>query len=256
MIDKRGLRVIIIVQARMGSTRLPGKLFKEVLNKPLLAYLTERLNRVKRADALLIATTVNPQDQKIVDFCKANEIPYFRGSEEDVLNRYLKASCGAAADIIVRVCSDCPLIDPAVVDEVINFYLEYYPLYDYVSNTLTRTFPRGMDVEIFSFQSLKDAAQRAFYPEEREHVTLYFNRHQDSYKLGNVLYKHDESQHRWTLDTEEDFLLISKVLTAIYPGKPQFTLQDLLQLFQEHPEWAQINAHVQQKKVTDCSSSC
>lgn len=265
------LRVVIIVQARMGAHRLPGKPLKQVLGVPLLGYQIERLRRVTAADAIVIATTTNPLDQPIVDFCNQEQIPFYRGSEEDVLDRYVKAAHSFAADVVVRITADCPLIDPAVVDQVITYYLDHYPDYDYVSNTLDLdsgskdcvnlpssiaasrsklTYPRGMDVEVFSAKSLQEADLNGVLPEEREHVTVYIYRHPESFNLGCVTLEPNESRHRWCVDTQEDLTLITKIIEALYPVNPEFTLQDILDLLKQHPTWPLINAHVQQKKLS------
>lgn len=243
------LRTVIIVQARMGSTRLPGKILKKVLEKPLLAYQIERLQHVTFAAEMIVATTTNPLDQAVIDLCRLEKIPVFRGSEEDVLDRYFQAAKQFKADIIIRVSGDCPLIDPKIIDEVLAFYLKNYPLYQYVSNTLERTFPRGMDVEAFSFSALEKAAKDATRPEEREHVTPYIYRHPELFKLANVAYSPNESNHRWTVDTQEDFELISAILKALYPENPNFTMNTILELLKKHPDWININAHIKQKTL-------
>lgn len=243
------LRIILIVQARMGSTRLPGKIFKEILEKPLLAYELERLRKVKKANTIVIATTNKPIDNAVVDFCHMEQVPLFRGSEDDVLDRYYQAAKSFDADVVVRVTGDCPLIDPKIIDETIDFYLKTYPNYDYVTNTLERTYPRGLDVEVFSFDALKKAAQDATLPAEREHVTPYIYTHPDLFSLGNITLTPNESHHRWTVDTEEDFLLISHILTALYPTNPDFHMHDVLNLLKQHPEWIRINANIKQKAL-------
>jgi len=241
------MRTVIINQARMTSTRLPGKVLKEVMGKPLLEYQIERLKKVKQADDLVIATTINKSDQPIIELCKKLNINYYRGSEEDVLSRYYEAAKQYQADVIVRVTSDCPLIDPAVVDEVINNFRKSTGKYDYVSNTLERTYPRGMDTEVFSIEALKEAYDKAVLTPEREHVTLYIYSHPEKFRLFSVKYKKDESSHRWTVDTEEDFILIKTILEELYPQKPDFTMEDCLELMVKRPELIKINQHVQQK---------
>lgn len=231
----------------MTSTRLPGKVLKEVMGKPLLEYQIERLKKVKQADDLVIATTINKSDQPIIELCKKLNINYYRGSEEDVLSRYYEAAKQYQADVIVRVTSDCPLIDPAVVDEVINNFRKSTGKYDYVSNTLERTYPRGMDTEVFSIEALKEAYDKAVLTPEREHVTLYIYSHPEKFRLFSVKYKKDESSHRWTVDTEEDFILIKTILEELYPQKPDFTMEDCLELMLKRPELIKINQHVQQK---------
>jgi len=243
-------KVLIIVQARMGSTRLPGKIMKTVLGRPLLDFLVHRLKRSALADGIVIATTKNKQDVKIVNFCLGQEIFCFAGSEDDVLDRYYQAATKFNADVIVRISSDCPLIDPLLIDKLISFFLELQPNCDYLSNTLVRTFPRGMDIEVFSYAALALAAERAVLPEEREHVTPYIYRHPELFKLHSYIQADDNSRYRWTVDCPEDFELITKILENIYPKNPDFTLQDLLKLLKKHPEWSKINAHIEQKPLT------
>jgi spore coat polysaccharide biosynthesis protein SpsF len=243
------MHTAIFVQARMGSTRLPGKVMMSVLNKPLLAFLVERLQQVKEADQLVILTTTLKADDVIADFCRKNSIACFRGSEEDVLSRYFHAALESHPDTIVRITSDCPLIDPEIIDCVIKTYKDNYPQYDYVSNSLERTYPRGMDTEVFSFEALQHAYQKAEKPSEREHVTLYLYKHPETFKLKNVSYPANLSHHRWTVDTPEDFKLIQLILNNLYPVHPHFKMQDILNVLAQHPDWSSINSHIQQKSV-------
>lgn len=243
------MKTEIYVQARMGSTRLPGKVLKPVLGKPLLFYLMERLQCSKEADAIVVATTTLPQDDIIVEFCKKNKFIVFRGNPEDVLERYYKAAEERKPDAVVRINGDCPLIDPEVVDEVIRTYKKGIPNWDYVSNTIERTFPRGMDTEIFSYEALEKDYKEAKEPDEREHVTLYMYRHPEFFRLHNVACKPNASEHRWTVDTGEDFELIRRIIEALYPKNPHFTMKDILTLLKKHPEWSQINVHIQQKST-------
>jgi len=230
----------------MGSTRLPGKIMKKVLDKPLLEYQLERLLRVKLADKVIIATTDNGEEQPIVDLCHRLGVPYFRGSEQDVLARYYGAATEYCADVVVRITSDCPLIDPAVVDKVIGFYLAHKEEYDYAANIL---YPRGMDTEVFSYNALKESHKEAVDDAEREHVTIFIKRRPERYKIKTLPYEKDCSQYRWTVDTPEDFMLIEKIISTIYPVNPHFTLEDCLKLIAENPEWIKINAHIKQKMV-------
>jgi spore coat polysaccharide biosynthesis protein SpsF len=244
------LSTAIIVQARMGSTRLPGKIMKKVLDKTLLEYQLERLLRVKHADQVLIATTDHGEERPIVELCHKLGVPFFRGPEHDVLARYYGAATAYEANVVVRITSDCPLIDPAVVDKVISFYLAHQGEYDYVSNTFPElTYPRGMDVEVFSFLALKEAYAEAVDQAEREHVTIFIKRRQEKYRIKNLPYKQDYSHYRWTVDTPEDFELINKMISALYPTNPNFTLEDCLNLLAQHPEWTKINEQIKQKLV-------
>lgn len=243
------MKVAAIIQARMGSTRLPGKILKKVLDKTLLEYQIERVKRAKSIDEIIIATTTKESDDQIVQLCQQLSIPYYRGSEEDVLSRYFEAATQFNADVIVRLTSDCPIIDPNVIDKVVTHYLENKDRYDYVSNTLTRTYPRGLDTEVMSYEVLKRAHEEAKELMYREHVTAYIYHHPDQFRLCNVSNEKDESKHRWTVDTEEDFHLIKNILEMLYPTKPLFTFEDVIQILRSKPEWVQINAHIEQKKL-------
>ncbi len=243
------MKKVAIIQARMTSTRLPGKVLKEVLGKPLLAYQIERVKRSKLVDEIVIATTINETDIPIVNLCDKLGIKYYRGSEEDVLSRYYEAAVIAKADIIIRLTSDCPVIDPYVIDQVINYYLISNNNYDYVSNSLVRTFPRGMDTEVFSFEALVNAYYNAKKKYEREHVTPYIYQNTDKFQIANVENKSNESKYRWTVDTEEDFLLIKKIIEEQYKKNRNFTMVDILYTFQFHPKWIDINKHIEQKKL-------
>jgi spore coat polysaccharide biosynthesis protein SpsF len=243
------MKAVIIDQARMTSTRLPGKVMKEVRGKPLLEYQIERLLRVRLADELVIATTTNDTDQPIVELCKRLGVAYYRGSEEDVLSRYYEAATQFGADVVVRVTSDCPLIDPGVMDEVIGLYINNRDKYDYVSNTLERTYPRGLDTEVFSYEVLQEAFLNAKEHPEREHVTPYICWHPERFRLNNVFHHENQSQHRWTVDQIEDFLLIENIIKALYPNNPQFNMTDVLNILKGNPEWVELNAGVEQKKI-------
>lgn len=251
MKTKADLHKLMVIQARMGATRLPGKPLKIVMGRPLLSYLIERVKRSKSVDQIVVATTLNPKDDEIFNYCKTLGIPCIRGSENDVLDRYLQAARAYNGDVIVRITADCPLIDPAVIDEAVDYYLEHFPMYDYVANTLVRKYPRGMDVEVFSRDALEAEAVKATNLEDREHVTSYLYRHPNIFKIGSVVKDKDDSHHRWTVDTPEDLVLITRILEEIYPIKPEFSFGDLLKLLEAHPDWSKINAHVVQKKLSE-----
>lgn len=238
----------LIVQARMTSTRLPGKVLMPVLGKPLLAYQLERLQRCEKVDQIWIATTTNATDEPVVALAAAFSIPVYRGSEADVLSRYADAAQQAQASTIVRVTADCPLIDPGVIDQVIaRFQQSDAP--DYASNTLARTYPRGLDVEVFSAQGLAMAHAEATEPSHREHVTPFFYTQSERFRLANVESGQDWGHYRWTVDTPEDFELVRRILEAIYLDHPQFTTQDVIQVLEQHPDWMALNAHIEQVRV-------
>jgi len=241
------MKKLIIVQARMTSTRLPGKIMKIVCGKPLLEHLINRLKKVKCADQIVIATTVNETEDIIVDLCKKLDTLYYRGSEEDVLGRYYEAAVEYGGDVIIRVTSDCPVIDPDVVDYLTDFYMKNLKKYDYVTNTLKRTYPRGMDVEVFSFSILKEACERAKREDEREHVTTFIRNKPTQYRLHNIKYSSDLSHYRLTVDTSEDMELIRRIFESLYVENPEFTMKDIVSKIVANPEWEYINAHIHQK---------
>ena len=243
------MKVVAITQARMTSTRLPGKVLCTVLEKPLLEYHLERVLRSRRVDQVVTATTTNDADEPIVELCRRLSVPCFRGPEDDVLARYHAAALAYGADAVVRVTSDCPLVDPAVIDRTIATFVDNRDCVDYVSNRLKPSYPLGMDTEVFSFAALDQARAGARKPAEREHVTPFIWMRPNRYRLMNVAYGHDESRHRWTVDTPEDFELIRRILEAIYPTNPEFTLADCLALVARHPDWQALNRHVRQKEV-------
>lgn len=244
------MKKVIIVQARMTSERLPGKVLKEVLGKPLLGYQIERLKRVNLANNLCIATTENDSDNPIVSLCQAEGISYYRGSENDVLARFYGAAVKNEADIAIRVTGDCPIIDPMIIDKAIDLFIKQYDVYDYLSNTLVRTYPRGMDVEVFKFEALEKSFHNALSQLEREHVTPHIYLHPEEFRLGNLIGSEDYSNYRWTVDTQDDFNLIKEIIESLYPDNTSFTMKDCLQLIKNRPELALINHHIEQKKLS------
>lgn len=243
------MKVVAIIQARMGSTRLPGKILMEVLDKPLLEYQIERVKRSKLIDEIVIATTTNEIEQPIIDLCERLNILYYRGSEEDVLSRYYEAAKEYSADVVVRLTSDCPIIEPTIIDTIIEYYIDNSYKCDYVSNTLKRTYPRGYDVEVFPFDILEKVYKNAELQAEREHVTPYIYQQPHLFNIGYVLGDIDNSKFRLTVDTIEDFSLIEKIISALYQRKPKFTYNDVMKLLSTKKNWIKINANIIQKKV-------
>ena len=243
------MKTVILIQARMTSTRLPGKVLKKTLGKSLLEYLVERLRLVTLVDELCVATTINKTDDPIIEECKRLGVRYFRGSENNVLERYYQAALDCNAQNIVRVTSDCPVIDPREIDRLILFFKENSKACDYASNSLVRTYPRGMDAEIFTFKTLETAHQLAKSDSEREHVTLYIYQNPEQFRIHGIQYESDQSHYRWTVDTEEDFVLVSKIIETLYPKKRDFSLKDMLEAAAVNPDWKTLNSHVRQKKI-------
>jgi spore coat polysaccharide biosynthesis protein SpsF len=236
---------VAIVQARMGSTRLPGKVLHEVMGEPLLARQLERLQRIRADVRVIVATTENAADDPIVDLCESIGIPVYRGSEDDVLERYAEAAAYADADPVIRITADCPFIDPAIS----RLVLERYEAgdCDYASNTLVRTYPRGLDTEVFAAARLGQASREARTLPEREHVTPYFYQHPDRFRLCSVENETDLSTHRWTVDTAEDVQFVTEVLERLIPMRPAFAMEDVLAVLQSEPALREINSHVVQK---------
>lgn len=243
------MKIGAIIQARMGSTRLPSKVMKKIKDKSVLEHVVNRVIQSTYLNEIIIATTVNEEDGKIEKEALKIGTKVFRGSQEDVLSRYYLAAKEYGLDIIVRITSDCPLYDPNVLDEMIKFYLENE--YEVVSNASSdlskRTYPRGLDTEIFSFEILENAYKNAEEKYQREHVTpyIYENTDQVFYYKNNV----DYSKYRWTLDTDEDFKLISEVYKHLYNGIHDFYFNDIVELFERIPDLYEINAHIEQKKI-------
>lgn len=241
-------RVVIISQARTGSTRLPAKILKKSIGKTLLEHHVERLQRVVHAAEIVIATTINPNDDVIELLANQKQWTVYRGSEADVLDRYYQAAVAAKADIVVRVTSDCPVIDPALLDTGIQAYAALPTACDWYSNTfMRRTFPRGLDFEIFSFDALQTAWSNAQDTAFREHVTPYLYRNPALFKLEGMFHPQDYSQYRWTVDTPEDFELIDRIFKHF--NHNQFDWQAILAAHQENPNWFAINTDVVQKTV-------
>ncbi|MFO7742416.1 MAG: glycosyltransferase family protein [Anaerolineae bacterium] len=242
------MRVVAIVQARMGSTRLPGKVLLDLAGEPMLARVMDRLARAERLDDVVVATTVEPADDAIVELSRDREWPYFQGSERDVLDRYYRSAKAYQADAVVRVTSDCPLIDWELVDRVVEEFLARQPQVDYVSNTTpNRTFPRGLDTEVVRFDALERAWCMDDNPAWREHVTPYVRRHAELFRAHGVTNDEDLSQMRWTVDTPQDLAFVRRIYEHL--GHDRFSWVDVLSALERHPEWEEINRGVQQKSL-------
>ncbi len=230
----------------MGSTRLPGKVLMDVAGQTALARVVERVRRATLINECLVATTDRPADDVIVDECRRCSLSVSRGDQDDVLDRYYRAAQLAKADVVVRITSDCPLIDPEITDKTIAAFLKAEV--DYASNALHRTYPRGLDTEAMSFDALARAWQNAGKQHEREHVTPYIYEHPEKFKILCVTGDVDYSKHRWTLDTPEDL----EFIRAVYSRMSQdanFSWHDVLTLLRQNPELMGINRSVVQKPL-------
>lgn len=231
------MKVTALIQARMSSTRLPGKVLKEVVGKPMLELLVERIRHAKTLSDIVIATGDNPANQPIVDVARRLGCPVFIGSEEDVLDRFYSAAKEYAADSIVRITGDCPLHDPRLIDELVRFYLTHHERFDYVSNVDPPTFPDGLDLWVFPFATLEKAWREARLPSEREHVCPYIWKHPELFRIGHLQSPVDYSALRWSVDDPLDFEFVTAVYTALYRGAQEpFSFAEILRFVTQHPE--------------------
>ena len=243
------MKTIATIEARMTSSRLPGKVLLPCQGQPMLALMVERLRQVPSLDGIVIATTINATDDPIQDLCDRLGVGCWRGSEDDVLSRVLDAATHFGADVIVETTGDCPLIDPGIVQACVTRYRQLGV--DYLSNVLERGFPIGMDTQVFATRILADVAARTQDPVDHEHVSLYIYRHPELYTLANVaaLPHQCDPELRLTLDTAQDLELITKIFDALYPTNPRFNLDDILAVLKANPHWRDINGHVAHRYV-------
>lgn len=242
---RRDNLIIAIIQARMGSTRLPGKVLLDLSGKSVLEHVIDRLRQSKYIDQIIVATSNNEENKVISDLCDAKNVFCFSGSEDDVLDRFYQA-CKAldleSEDIVIRITADCPLIDYEIVDKTIQSHIDENN--DYTSNTMQCTFPDGLDCEIFSFNILTEAWKNANLSSEREHVTLYIRNHPELFKLGGLTNNVDYSHLRWTLDEKEDFILIKEIYKNLYDENEFFKMEDVINLLEMKPELSDVNSSI------------
>ena len=243
-VGKKGANImkLCIIQARMSSTRLRGKVLFGIDSKPMLLYMVERVRAAKKIDQLIIATSTDISDNLIEEFCNDNKISCYRGSLEDVLDRYYQAAVIFEASIIIRLTADCPLIDPVMIDAVVGAYIDSDC--DYAANAMPppSTVPDGMDVEVFSFRALARAWRESEKPSDREHVTFYFWKNPQYFNLLKYNLKQDFSKYRLTVDYKEDFEVIASVFKALYPPNNLFSLYDIIAFLNQNPAVFKVNS--------------
>ena len=239
--------VIAIVQARMGSTRLPGKVLKRINNKFVLDYVIERLKFSDKINDVILATTTDKKDDVLERYAIKREVRYFRGSEKDVLSRYYHAAKKYRGEIIVRITSDCPLIDPKIIDNIIIKHIDNKA--DYTSNVIKRTYPRGLDTEVFNFDVLEETYKNANEKYQQEHVTSYMTEHPEKFKLQNVEAKGKLKRPdiRITVDTKEDFELIERIISHF--NNLNFKAEDIIDFLDRNPEPLEIKKKYKTKKI-------
>lgn len=233
-------RVIAIVQARMASNRLPGKVIMDIAGRSMLWHVVSRVRQANLVEKVVVGTSDLASDDPVAAICDTEDILCFRGSEIDVLDRFYQVASNYGANAIVRISADCPLIDPEIIDKVVRVYQDGD--YDYVTNTFPCSYPDGMDTEIFTFSALEQAWREATWHSEREHVTPYLRKHRELFDIGNVCHETDLSDMRWTVDEMRDLEFVKSVHRHM--TNTDFGMTDILELLSRHPEIVEINAGV------------
>ena len=240
------MNIVVVVQARTSSTRLPGKVLLPLAGRPLLERMLQRVQAARTNFTVVVATTTNPDDQPIRDLCAEKGIICYSGHPTDLLDRHYRAARSLLPDAVAKIPSDCPLIDPAAIDRVLEFYLAHHAEYDFVSNLHPPTWPDGNDVEVVSLAALQTAWKDARTPVEREHTTPFLWGHAERFRIGNVEWETGldySATHRWTIDYPEDYTLINAIYNELWlPWRPVFSTREILDLLQAKPELSQLNA--------------
>ena len=242
------MQVVAIVQARMTSSRLPGKVLKPILDKPILAWLLDRLEDAETLNKTILAIPDEPSDDVLEAFAAGRGLPCYRGPRDDVLARFEGAveQCAPNADVIVRITSDCPLLDPVIVDHCVRWFRNNFPAFDYVAPVIPPRLPNGMAVEVFKRSALNRAAREAGEDYSREHVTPFIQDEDQGFTVGRVPFNVDAGHIRLCVDTQADFDMISALLEAMVPKNKDFNLPDILDFLDTHPDIAAINKSVKQ----------
>lgn len=232
---------IALIQARMGSSRLPEKTLANIAGKPMLWHLIKRVEKAKSIDKIVIATTVEPQDDAIEAFAKEHNIAYYRGSEMDIMSRLTEATEANHGSVAVRITGDCPLVDPRIIDKLVTAYTQEKEQVDIVTNIFPPSSPDGLSVEVVPLSILKRALQETQDPMWREWATVYFYEHPQNYRIKNILSEPNLSHHRWTVDYQEDLKLITAIFEALGPNGEDFTTEQILDFLEKNPEIYMLN---------------
>lgn len=235
------MKNLLIIQARTGSSRMPDKVLKELCGRPMLWHIVERTSQGRNIDHVMVATTTKKEDDRVEKVCKEMGADCYRGEEDDVLDRYYQAAKKYYPQNIVRITADCPIADPALIDEIIDIHVNGN--YDYTSNTLVETYPDGLDAEVFTFSALREAWERAGLASEREHVTPYI-KYKGNFRRFSVERYPSLADKRWTVDTERDFEMIRQIYHALYREGNIFLMKDVLKYLEENNWVEKINAGI------------
>lgn len=225
----------------MNSSRLPGKVMLNILGKPILWHIYDRLNKCQLLDSVVISTGDPNKNKQIIDFAENNKIPIFIGSEDDLIDRLYKTAIKFEASAIVRITADCPLVDPSLVDELVREYINNDKNLDIVTNCIERTYPHGLDVEIYSTNIL-EKMNKDLPAEMKEWFSLYVQKNPSEFRLLNKKYPHDFSNYRWTVDYEEDYEFVKKIYDKLYVENQIFLMKHILSLLQTYPQLLEINS--------------
>ena len=234
-------KITVIIEARTGSSRLPNKVVEEIEGKPMIFYVIDRIKQIKSVEQIILATTQEENDKILTEIAKQNSIGSFVGDSIDVLDRGYQCALQNNADPIIRITGDCPLIDPDIVEEMLEFYLKNN--YDYVSNRINPKYPDGLDVEIYSFNTLQMAAQNAKWSSERELVTTYITKNPKNFKIFSYENQEDLSEYRWTVDEQKDLEFIRKIYSIMKP-KTNFSMKEIVEILSKNSELLKINAGI------------
>ncbi len=242
------MKVNAIIQARCGSTRLPGKIFMAINGKPLLWHVVNRLKYAELIDDIIVATTKDSKDDATEEWCNENEIKCYRGSEDDVLNRFYNAAVAFPCDVIVRVTADDPFKEPTIVDKIIKKLIDEN--LDLSCNVFPPSFPEGLDCEVFTFNVLEKMEKTTNNPYDREHVTPYIYNHPEKFKIGNLTSSRQLSNYRWTIDNKEDYEMVNAIYEKRKNGQEEILLmEEILEILEENPELASINSDVKRSAM-------
>ena len=247
--------IVAVIQARMNSERLPGKVLMEISGNPMLWHIVQRLRYSKFINRIIVATGTSKKDDAIANFCEKYGIDFYRGSEEDVLDRYYQAAKIYRADPVVRVCADNPLTDPELVDEIIGCFLRNRERFDGASTTVKRTFPRGVNAEVLSFAAQEKAWKQARNGYHRELVTLYIYEHPELFNIYNVTGRRNLSHLRWTVDEIEDLEFVRQIYRRLYHRGNIFSWKEILRILEREPGLLNINRHIKQKQYPSAVSN-
>jgi len=241
------MKIVAVIQARLGSTRFPGKVFADLSGKPLIWHVIERIKFSKFINEIVLATTTNPIDNELAEWAQKNDIKCFRGSENNVLERFYFAAKKYDATVVVRITADDPFKDPKIIDSVITMLVNNNLQFAYNNNP--PTFPEGLDTEVFLFSSLERAYKESNDDFEKEHVTQYFYRHPELFKQENIFNHTNLSYLRWTIDTEMDYKMVKKIYSELYLDGKIFYFQDIISFLNKHPEISKININVERSEM-------